>query len=133
MRKPLFLSALMGVAFLMLSSCATTEKSLQERGLAPLTHNELETLMSRTRTTRWTTSKGVTGTGTYTQDGTAKLSWSGGGAEGSWRISGDKFCTTYPTIRKGNETCFTLYKTRENEYQLFFQDGSLNATAVYTN
>jgi len=133
MRNALLLSALMCVAFLILSSCATTEKSLQERGLNPLTHSELETLMSRTRTARWTTSKGVSGTGTYSQDGTAKLAWSGGGAEGSWRVSGDKFCTAYPTIRGGKETCFTLYRIQENEYQSFFPDGGFNATLVYTN
>jgi len=133
MRKTLLSSALMAIALLLVSGCATTEKSLQERGLTPLTHSELETLMSRTRTARWTTSKGVTGTGSYTQDGTAKLAWSGGGAEGSWRISGDRFCTKYPTIRGGNETCFSLYKMHENEYQSFFPDGSLNATLVYTN
>jgi starvation-inducible outer membrane lipoprotein len=51
MRKTLFLSALMGAAVLMLSSCATTEKSLQERKLSPLTHSELEALYSRAWTT----------------------------------------------------------------------------------
>ena len=132
MRKATFGFSLLFVS-LILSSCATTEKALQERGLAPLTHSELETLMSRTRTARWTSSKGAAGTGTYTQEGTAKLAWSGGGAEGSWRISGDKFCTKYPTIRGGNETCFTMYKTGEYEYQSFFPDGSFNAALVYTN
>jgi hypothetical protein len=133
MRKTLFLCALMGALFVILSGCATTEKSLQERGLTPLTHNDLETLLSRTRTVRWTSAKGVAGTGTYTQDGTAKLAWNGGGTEGSWRVSGDKFCTKYPTIRNGNETCFTMYKTSESEYQSFSPDGSFNATVVYTN
>lgn len=128
-----FLTVLMGVTALMLTSCATGEKSMQEHGLAPLTHNELETLMSGTTTSRWTSSKGVSGTGIYTQDGTAKLSWNGGGAEGSWRISGDKFCTKYATIRDGKETCFTMYKTGETEYKSFSPDGSLNAIVAFSH
>lgn len=133
MSRILLSSVTTGIAVLMLSSCATTEKSMQERGLTPLTHNQLKTLMSRTRTTHWTTAENVTGTGTYLDDGSAEITWGGRAAQGAWRITGDKFCTRYPTIRKGNDVCYTLFKTGEKEYQLFHQDGSLNATVVFTN
>ena len=133
MRKPLFLSASIGVAFLMLASCATSEKSLQESGLTPLTHNELEMLMSRTRTWRWTNTNGRTGAGRYAEGGDAKVNWRGGQAEGSWRISGDKFCTRYPTVRRGNEFCYTVYKTGEKEYRTFLKDGSFYSSWVLTN
>lgn len=131
--KILFSGAWMGVTLLMLSSCATTERPLQEPSLTFLTHNELKTLMSGTRTVSWTSSgltgtAGLTGTGIYTQDGTALLRWDRGSAEGTWRINGDRFCTTYPKIRRGYETCHSLHKTGENEYKLFLPDGSFSGT-----
>jgi hypothetical protein len=72
-------------------------------------------------------------TGTYTQDGVAKIDWGRGADEGSWRIIGGKFCTKYPKVRNGVETCFTVYKTGENEYKSILPDGSLNATGSFTN
>ena len=121
------------VANLLLSGCATTEQSLQKRGLSPLTHNQLQMLMSRTRTSRWTTASGVSGSGTFAQDGNVELAWNGGGTKGTWRISGSTLCTTYPDIRGGKETCFTAYRTKPNQYSWFFPDGSLDATITYTN
>jgi hypothetical protein len=61
------------------------------------------------------------------------VEWNGGGAHGSWRISGDKFCTKYRGVRGGNETCLALYKTGDNEYQAFLPDGGLDGTFSYTN
>ena len=121
------------VAMLLLSGCATNARSLQERGLSALNHSQLEKLMSRTRTARWTTATGASGTATYFQDGRAEVDWNGGGAEGTWRIKANTLCTKYLDIREGKETCFTGYRTQANVYQWFFPDGSLNSTLTFTS
>jgi hypothetical protein len=93
-----------------------------------LTHEELKALLSGTRIVQFNTGRSR-GTGIYAQDGTAQVDWGTGGAKGTWRIDGDKFCTTYPGLRRGYETCNNLQKTGERSYTLFFtSDGSLNGT-----
>lgn len=131
--KGMFFGAVLAVSFIALAGCATTEKSLRERGLSPLAQSELEALYSRTRTIGWTTFDGVRVTATYTYNGVAQLEGAGFTHQGSWRITGRKFCTQYQTIRNGAETCFTFYKTGENEYKNFYPDGSLGATGSFTN
>lgn len=133
MRKAMLSGALAAIAVALLSSCATTEKSLQQHGATPLTHSELEALMSRTRTENFTTATGLSGTATFARNGTVKVDWGTGDAQGTWRIVGNRFCTKYQTLRGGNETCVSQYKTSKNEYKLFFPDGSLDATVVLTN
>jgi len=133
MIKTLSFGASLLVALLMLPGCGPSQQSLQERGLNPLTYSELETLFSRRRTTRWTSAKGVNGAGAYDVGGAAKLNWYKGEAVGSWRIVGDTFCTKYPKLHRGSETCFTFYKTGGNEYQLYLPDGAFNATVVFSN
>jgi hypothetical protein len=131
--KSRFFGAVLAAAFMALGGCATTEQSLRERRLSPLTQSELEALYARTRTIRGTRADGLAVTGTYTQDGVAKLDWGRGADEGSWRITEGKFCTKYQVIRDGAERCFTIYKTGENEYKSFFPDGTFNGTASFTN
>ena len=86
---------------LVLAGCAMTEQSLRDKGASPLSQGELEALFSRTRTIKWATNTGATGTGTYTKDGVAKLTWTGGGDDGTWRIKDGRFCTKYRTLRNG--------------------------------
>ena len=131
--KRLLFNAVFAAVFMTLVSCATTEKTLRDKGLAPLSHSELQALHARTRTLKGTNANGVRGAGTYTTDGVAKLDWGTGEATGTWRIKDGKFCTTYSTVQSGAERCFTVYKTAENEYTSFNPDGSLNATASYTD
>lgn len=132
MKRFLF-RAVFAALFITFASCAITEKSLRDKGLSPLSHSELQALHARTRTLKGTTANGDSATGTYTADGVAKINWGKGEAEGTWRIKDGKFCTTYATLRSGEERCFTVYKTGDNEYTSFNPDGSLNATASYTN
>lgn len=118
------LSSLAGVVLLVLSACGTTSGSLQEPGPTFLTHDELKALLSRTRTVR--IAGEVKGTLVLAQDGTAQAEWSSGGAKGTWRIDGAKYCSIYPGIRR--ETCYNLQKTGENTYTLFRLDGSPSGT-----
>lgn len=121
-------------SLIVLVGCATTEQSLQKRGLFRLTHGELEALWSRTRTTRFTISEGRgTGTGTYASDGVAKIRALGRLHEGVWKIKDGKFCTQYATLRNGDERCYTFYKTGENKYQLIRPDEMLGVTLSFTN
>lgn len=62
---------------MMLLGCATTEESLQESGLPPLTQSELEVMYDRTRTMDWSNPKGASGTVTYNADGTAYVNRGG--------------------------------------------------------
>lgn len=133
MEKTLMATVLLGVAVLLPAGCATNEQSLQKRGLSPLSHTKLEALYSRTRDERFLTATGVSGTGKFARDGTAKVAWDGGSADGTWRIKGNTFCTRYASIRGGKENCFTVYQTQPNKYALFFPDGSPDATVTYTN
>ena len=133
MKRTFLAIGLLCVAVLLLPGCAATAQSLQKEGLSPLTHSQLEMLMSRTRTSRWTTATGVSGTGRFAKDGSVELAWTGGGTKGTWRISDSSLCTKYPDIRDGKETCFTAYRTHPNQYSWFFPDGSLDATITYTN
>jgi hypothetical protein len=131
MRRFLF-SAGFVLFFITLSSCALTEKSLREKGISPLSQSELQALYSQPRTIQGMDTTGVRGTGTYTLDGEARLQWSGGLDEGRWRIKAGKFCTTFPTLYNGQEHCFTVYKTGDNEYKFFNPDGSFHSTFSFT-
>jgi len=130
MMKGMSFGAVLTATFLALSGCATPEKSLQARGLSPLTQRELEALFSQTRTLHATTAEGLTGTWTFTPDGVAKGGWGLVSAETSWRITGGKFCTK-DTRGSGVEQCHSLYKTGENEYQAFHPNGALSATLSF--
>jgi hypothetical protein len=123
--------AMWAVAFLVLSGCAPTEQALRARGLSPLTQSELEALYARTRTIRGSSPDGLGLLGSYTQEGVARLDWGRGAAVGAWRIAEGKFCTTYPSIRNGEERCVTIYKTGENEYKAFLPDGTCNGTTSF--
>jgi hypothetical protein len=131
MRKGMVVGALVAAAFLALIGCTTTEQSLRARGLSPLSQSELEALYARTRTIRGSSPDGLGLLGTFTQEGGARLDWGRGAAEGSWRITGDKFCTKYQGIRNGEERCVTIYKTGENAYKAFLPDGTFNGTTSF--
>lgn len=43
-------------------------------------------------------------------DGSVELQGSGWGHTGKWRLSSEGYCTTYKTLRNGDERCFTVVK-----------------------
>lgn len=92
-----------------------------------LKHEALKEFFSQARTVK--ISIGTTRfIGVYTEDGTARLDWGSGGAKGAWRINGDKFCTKYPGIRRGYETCYDMQKTGDQTYTLYDDFGAINST-----
>lgn len=130
-------TALIGVVTttltMVLAGCATGEKSLRERGYAPMSQAELEQEHARTRTVNWTNVQGGAGTATYEADGTARVTWANGSDEGRWRIVDGNFCNQWKTVRNGAERCVRTYKTGDNEYRTFDLDGTPASTLSFTN
>ena len=131
MRTGMVVGAIVAAAFLTLIGWTTTEQSLQARGLAPLSHRELEALYARTRTIRGRSPDGLRLLGTSTQEGGARLDWGRGAAEGSWRMSGGTFCTKDPGIRGGEERCVTIDTTGKNAYKAFLPEGTFHGTISF--
>jgi hypothetical protein len=124
------LAGLAAVVLITAAGCAVTQKSLQEKGLKPMSAKDLQERYARPVKIRWTNDRNQSGTGEYTPDGTARLAWQGGGATGKWRIKEGKFCTTYPEVRGGAETCFIPYRTGPRESVSFGEDGAYAAMST---
>ena len=122
------LRVLAGIALLTLAGCVADIDVRAPEGNF-LSHEELTALLSQTKTVRI-----MIGTarvnGLYTRDGTAQLDWGTGGARGTWRIFENRFCTRYPGIRQGFESCFFFRPAGENTYTLINTDGSVGSTWV---
>src|SRR5215470_7053182 len=90
--------------------CAAGGTTPPEPSVVHLTHDELKALLAATRTVRIAT-QGAKVIGIYSPDGVARVDWGSGGATGTWRLQGNKFCSKYPGVRRGYETCYLLEKT----------------------
>jgi hypothetical protein len=131
MRERIVLGGFVVLFAVALSSCATTtEKSLRDRGLSPMTQKDLEQRFSRPVNARFEAATGVAGTVAYTPDGSARLDAPNISDTGKWRINNGKACVTWTKIRQGQEGCFTLYKTGPKEYTSFASDGSYNGKTM---
>jgi len=117
------------VAKLILAAALFGGASAQEPRPTFLSHEELKQLLSGTTTVRFVSGR-EKGTGIYTQDGTARLDGGVWQAKGTWRINADKFCTKYPGIRRGYETCYTFRRTGENTYTLYDAESGMTGTWV---
>ncbi len=58
-------------------------------------------------------------------DGTASISAGATNDTGTWRISEQGYCTTWKTIRAGQERCFTVRRANDR-FNVFDPDGSLS-------
>ena len=98
--------------------------SAQEPGTKRLTHEELKQLLSKTTIAQFVSLSGrMKGTIVLTQDGTASVDGGSFQARGSWRIDGDKYCSKYPGLRRGYETCYSVQSTGVNTYKLLSTEG----------
>ena len=115
------------VSLALLSGCAVTEKSMQEKGLRPASEAELRSQHARERSFRWTTVAG-SGTGRTWPDGRAMVEYPGGSLAGTWRIAGGLMCSKYGDAP---ERCLRAYKTGPREHQYFLpENGSWRSTVV---
>lgn len=111
-----------------LVACATSEKSMQEKGLKPMSEAEYRSLLAQPLSGRWTSAQNASGTVAYTPDGTVVNRPPSGELRGRYRINGNLFCATYAEAAQGAERCGRWYKTGEREYQVFSIDGAYFAT-----
>jgi hypothetical protein len=58
-------------------------------------------------------------------DGKASLTAGNTSDNGTWRISENGYCTTWKTIRAGQERCFTVVRSG-NAFEVMNPDGSLS-------
>ena len=116
------LRALAACGALTFSGCAIAQASAPDQGRTLLTPAELKALISTAKSIRIST-QGAKVNAVYSQDGVARVEWGTGGASGTWRLDGNRFCSKYPGIRRGYETCYVFQKTGENTYNQFYADG----------
>src|SRR5688572_23322661 len=117
------LRSVAGITALALAGCAV-DREVQAPAGDFLSHEQLSALLAKTRTARIAAGK-INATGTYARDGTVYLEWGAGSAKGTWKIYDNRFCTRYPGIRQGFETCYFFRQTGANTYSLFSTDGNL--------
>jgi len=94
-----------------LTACVEKTRSWGNNGMAPanmkfLSANEVKKLYAG-KTTKWTSSRGSSGTSTYNADGTYD--------RGTWRVTEDGYKCNYQES-KDKETCAKVYKEGENYY-----------------
>ncbi len=63
------------------------------------------------------------------EDGTAAVAANNFSDTGTWRLSDTGYCTTWRTLRSGEERCFTVRSVR-GQVQVFNPDGSLNTSVI---
>jgi hypothetical protein len=116
---------------LSMAGCAAmTEKTMREKGLAPMTQSELEAFYSRNRAFNFANYAGWKGNGTSHVGGTIAVNPQGADRfEGKWRIAGGKYCTRFANETK--EDCLTVYQVSAKEQQVFFPDGSWYASREF--
>src|SRR5262245_55001930 len=122
---------LMGFVAVAMLGCAgcTLDRNVKAPEGDFLSHEQLTALLAEAKTVRITIGRS-TFNGVYTKDGTARLDWGTGNAKGTWRIYDNRFCTRYPGIRQGFETCFFFRQTGANTYDTINTDGSAGSTWV---
>ena len=101
----------------------------QAPGTKLLTADELKALLSKTTVIQFTRGS-AKGTGVLALDGKARLDGGSWSANGSWRIQDNKYCSKYPGIRRGYETCYTVEKTGQNTYTLYDTEDGTKGTWV---
>jgi hypothetical protein len=117
------------VARLVLLCALCGSASAQPPGTKLLTHEELKQLLSKTTVAQFTTA-GAKGTVVIAQDGTARLDGGTWQARGTWRIDGSKYCSKYPGIRRGYETCYAIENTGASTYKLYSAEGDVSSWVV---
>jgi hypothetical protein len=108
----------------LVAACSSvTEQSLAEKGLKPMGNAELKSYLSQPRQARFTSATNQTGTIEYAPDGAIRITTAKGSVAGRWRVDADRFCTQYPELRGGRETCMASYRTGPNEITTFTPEG----------
>lgn len=59
-------------------------------------------------------------------DGVITISGEAANDTGTWRLSDSGYCTTWKTIRAGQERCFTVLRLMSGEMRVINPDGSVS-------
>jgi hypothetical protein len=92
-----------------------------------LTQTELERLFHTERTVEFLSS-GKRVSVRYFSDGRQECDCGPGSDQGTYRIINGEFCSTWTRLRKGAESCSTIYRIGENEFE--FRDSNGNPHAI---
>jgi hypothetical protein len=122
-------SVLLGIAATILFGALAGTVSAQEPGTQLLTHEELKQLLSKTMVAQFSTGR-TKGTVVLAQDGTARVDGGTWQARGTWRIEGNRYCSKYPGIRRGYETCYAVQNTGGSTYKLYSTDGDISSWVI---
>lgn len=110
----------------------TTEQVAMIDGAEKLNGNTLATYFSTVRTHDYTAPDDSGGQVSYFADGTAGLKTVDGREKGTWRLDGDRFCSTWERTGDGAEACFSIYRNVDGSFSWFLADGSLGLTSTET-
>ena len=103
--------------------CSSHEFQLKRSGAKKLNQSELESLFYAERTAEFPI-LGKVATVDYFPDGRQIIDWGSGNDTGTFRINEDEFCSTWSRLRNGEESCSTIYKISETEYEFIGSDGT---------
>lgn len=123
------LTALLVGSFVFLGGCVTPKQKLLDQGMNPLEETAFLELFSTPikgsfrdlKYDEWSTIE-------YDPDGTVRFSNDKFSDEGKWRVVNNEVCTSWKMVHDGVERCDTWFKVGENNYDVFYPDGSKSGT-----
>lgn len=104
-------------------SCSPYESQTRRSGAHRLSQSELERLFLTERTVEFSIIGGVA-TVDYFPGGRQIIDWGSGNDIGIFRIHQEEFCSSWSSLRNGEETCSKIYKISETEYEFVGSDGT---------
>ena len=106
---------------------AQREPTPAERGMKPLTGNEVKAIHNKARY-RWQAAQGATGTANTSGDGRVRVMWETGAVNGRMRFTETGYCSRFEGVRNGIEDCYRLYRTGPQDFTVVREDGTPSGT-----
>ncbi|HVL58499.1 MAG TPA: hypothetical protein VM491_18515 [Burkholderiaceae bacterium] len=101
--------------------------------MQPLSEGELREMHARPRLITFVNPQNVTSQLETAPDGLIIASGPSGTTTGSYRIDGNRFCSSFPQRDAGREVCTRLYPTGTQEFQAFGAGGEYRGRSRYTD
>ncbi len=120
----------LGLALLLaVAACASNEGALKEKGLQPLSSDQIKALFSKPQTMDWQASNGRSGTSQFQPDGTVSVQVGANFNDtGRYWINDSGWCSQYQRIRQGQQACFRVYQTGPNAWSTVTDKGEADVT-----
>lgn len=109
------------------------EMPQRKAGDEPLTGDALTALLTSGVSGRWkAAASGNGGEIEFRSDGTARVTWSSGSAEGRWRIEDNANCTSW-NYAPTRASCNVYYRVGDNAYETYHvSDGAIDGGIVFS-